>query len=82
MAQDLFTTYTNRQTGKTTVMHGVKLCGYVEKCLDEDRAFHKRGFYYAVSVAKGGEIVPGYCAEDGLAANIAWVQQAWQEARA
>jgi hypothetical protein len=78
MAQSPFTTYTNRTTGRTTVMHGVKLCGYVDRCPDENRA---RGFYYTVSVAKNGDVIPSYCISDKFADNIAHVQREWEEGR-
>lgn len=81
MAQSLFSTYTNLGTGRTAVMHGAKLCGYVEKVLDEERRVWPRGFYYAVSVAKGGEVVPSYCMDDSFAANVAHVQREWAAAR-
>lgn len=81
MAHSLFSTYTARGTGRTTVMHGTKLCGYVERVADTDRRVWARGFYYAVSVSKGGEVVPSYCGADSLAANIAHVQREWETGR-
>lgn len=78
MAQSLFSTYTNSGTGRTAVMHGTKLCGYVEKVLDENRA---RGFYYAVLVAKAGEVVGAWCGKESLKDNIAFVQREWEAAR-
>jgi hypothetical protein len=75
MAQSLFSTYTNRTTGLTTVMHGTTLCGYVERVADANR---KVGFYYAVRVAKGGDVVGSYCAADGFMANVEHVQREWQ----
>lgn len=75
---NLFSTYTNRTTGRTTVMHGTQLCGYVERVADAGR---KAGFYYAVLVAKGGEVVGSYCGEDAFKANVAHVQREWQAGR-
>lgn len=81
MAQSLFSAYTNRSTGRTTVMHGVKLCGYVDKVLDEERRVWPRGFYYAVSVLRDGQLVPSWCEAETLKGNIAHVQSEWRRAR-
>jgi hypothetical protein len=72
---NLLNTYTNRTTGRTTVMNGTTLCGYVEKAADENRA---RGFYYAVQIAKGGQIVPSYCQSDKFSDNVEHVHSEWR----
>ncbi len=72
---NLLNAYTNRTTGRTTVMNGTTLCGYVEKVADENRAC---GFYYAVSVAKSGEIVPSWCKSDKFADNVQHVHSEWR----
>ncbi len=71
---NLLSTYTNRATGRTTVMYAGQLCGYVERVADDNR---KRGFYYAVRVAKHGDVVPSYCASDAFKNNVAHVYQEW-----
>jgi len=73
---NLLNTYTNRTTGRTTVMHGVTLCGYVERVADASA----RGFYYSVQIAKGGQIVPSYCKSNKLADNVAHVHDQWRQA--
>lgn len=70
--------YTNRSTGRTTVMSGTTLCGYVEKVADSDR---KSGFYYAVLVAKNDDVVGSYCGSDKLSENIQQVYNEWKENR-
>lgn len=75
---NLLTTYTNRATGRTTVMHAGNLCGYVERVADENRT---RGFYYAVLVAKDGDVVPSYCMSDAFKDNVAHVHNEWAGAR-
>lgn len=70
--------YTNRSTGRTTVMHGTQLVGYVDRVLDADR---KRGFYYAVSILNGGFVVPRYCESDKFSENVDYVCQEWQLTR-
>ena len=78
MAISLFSHYTNRVTSRTIVMHGTQLCGYVDKVADNERT---RGFYYAVSVCKGNDVAPSYCASDRFGDNVAHVKAEWLDAR-
>ena len=81
MSVSLFSSYTNRKTGVTTVMHGTKLCGYVTKCLDEERRVWARGFYYACEIIAGGARLATYCEANDLRSNIAHVQREWEARR-